>query len=391
MNFKQKHNNKRHNEESIPFEILLNSLNNKQYILPKSFFNKMDICEIEDNEKYNEFLKNEEFFQEKPKKILKKEESIQTFSPTYKSLYELLGPVYTTHVDEKSNKSLHYRFLDSIFHILINDFWRKEKHEKHNFFIQYAKKLNSDFSEKELYYHFNYSKNRKMKRENIIKVLNQVLIEKCEYEIFHTFIQYCFDVLNVSGVILHMKNGNIDFEKSEIYHYKNIYNPLNPLVILYYDNGIYYPVLRDDKEISIFNMCEDDDYEIVNNIYKYMKYKPIDVYIKDLHQNQNQNEQSNDVKENVPINFDFFDNLHKKENIIENNTLMESMKEESNKKEIVKEKKYKIVLLEKMKLDELKELCEKENISTKKKSEKTNNSINKIKIELITDLLEVYV
>lgn len=383
----------------LTFDMLMNTLQIKQSILPQSFFKNMDSFEIEDETKYLDFLKNTVFEEinakKEYKKEPKKEETIQTFSATYKSLHELLGPVYTTYLHERSNKSLHYRFLDSLFHILYNDFWRKKEHEKHNFFIQWTKKINTDFSEKELYYHFNYSKNRKMKRENIIKVLNQVLIEKCDYEIFHTYIQYCFDVLNMSGIILHIKNGNIDFEKSEIYHYKNIYNPLNPLGIIYYDNGVYYPVLRNDKSISIFNMCDEDDYEIVNTLYKYMKQKPIDSFLKDLENTSLHSPMSHSSILNIMENENIEEKIQTKaveEKVqikVEEKIVEEKVIEQVVEEKVIKKKKYNMYNLDKMKIDDIRTLCETHNISIKKKSEKTNKDINKLKGELITDLLEI--
>ncbi len=46
-------------------------------------------------------------------------------------------------------------------------------------------------------------------------------------------------------------------------------------------------------------------------------------------------------------------------------------------------------MLEKMKMDEIKTLCINKNISLTKKSEKTNKDINKLKAELINDLLQI--
>jgi hypothetical protein len=129
--------------------------------------------------------------------------------------------------------------------------------------------------------------------------LNQALQNRCDPKIFPTFIQYTVDMLNISLVILNMKAPHIDFEKSEIYHYKNIYNPLNPLVILMYDNGVYYPILPANGKSAILNWTNDAadadstsaDFQhkgptkdLINKIYKYMKMEDAYAFVKKMGQ-----------------------------------------------------------------------------------------------------------
>lgn len=223
----------------------------------------------------------------------------------YRSISEVMGgECFTLFVNPKSNVSISYRFLDSIFTIIygamgpenLDSYMMMPSHEKQNLFTEWIKKLITEFIVEEsetggTYYAFNYAKNRGMKRENVMLCLNQALQNRCDPKIFHTLIQYTVDMMNISLVIFNMKPPHIDFEKSEVYHYKNIYNPLNPLAILIYDNGIYYPVLRGNQKLPILQWYCSIDGEsegdrhtqsVINKIYKYMKMEDAQIFIKKI-------------------------------------------------------------------------------------------------------------
>ncbi len=225
------------------------------------------------------------------------------FVKVYRSVSEVMGgECFTLFVNPKSNVSISYRFLDSIFTVIygamgpenLDSYMMLPSHEKQNLFTEWIKKLISEFVDEQsptggAYYAFNYAKHRAMKRENVMLSLNQALQNRCDPKIFHTLIQYTVDMMNISLVIFNMKAPHIDFEKSEVYHYKNIYNPLNPLAILIYDNGIYYPVLRGNQKSPILNWCgsgnseSDGDHQtqsVINKIYKYMKMEDAHLFIK---------------------------------------------------------------------------------------------------------------
>ena len=80
---------------------------------------------------------------------------------------------------------------------------------------------------------------------------------------------------------------------------------------------------------------------------------------------------------------------HPSENINESITesITESVTESVN--ENIQNKKYKIEILKDLKIDTIKNLCKENSIDLLKKSDRTSKMINKIKIDLINDLLMI--
>ncbi len=392
----------------LSVEQIVNSLKIKQYTLPKSILLEYDKYEIENEENYLKKIEELDIINENNHLNNK-------LITTYSSLNDLLGTSFTTFLHIKSNKSLNYRFLDSIFSIIDTSYIMKNNHEKEFIMTQWIKKLDDELLSEEKYYEFNYSKNRKMKRENLLLSINQAYMNKCDYEIFDNFIQYNIDMLNITLFVLNIKNGNIDYNNSKLFHYKNIYNPLNNVAIILYDNGIYYPIIR-DKSInnSLFNFNVDSDKSILIKLYRYMNINNFNIknIIEDIYKNNIQQEINKEEKVDKEEDI----NIDKEEINKEEINKEEINKEEINKEEINKEEKvdkeedinidkedinneekvdkeekikYDIKKLEKMKIDEIKMLCISENIILTKKSEKTNKDINKLKNELINDLISL--
>ncbi len=359
---------------------ILQSVKAKQLPLPKSFYED-DPLQIESKEKYSAHLAsmNEDGYSSTPLKEKESEknteknteknatlhsperESNKTTKPvaklvkTYDVLMNIFGDhVRTSYVHSKSNQSLSYRFLDSLFSMIDLSFLSHRAQEKEYIFTQWIKRLDHELMNEQRYYEFNYPKNRNIKREHLLLALNQALTYKCEYDIFDTFIQYNVDMMNMSLIILNMKNRNIDYTDSKVFHYKNIMNPLNPLGIMIYDNGIFYPLLKgDDSPYSLYDFENMEDQERMKRIYKYMNYN------------------------------DFAIPVIKKEAPVKDATLYDILGEEKDKK------KYNPYELEKKKLEELRALCESLSLPIKKRSEKTGRDIYQSKSELIQTICNV--
>ena len=365
----------------LSVENILNTLKIKQYNLPKSILLDYDKYEIENELSYLAHTESIDYnilnddIKEEHKVRVKKNFSEMKLIKTYQSIQDIIGPCVTTYVHSKSNQSLNYRFLESLFTIIEHSFMMNSYHDKQFIMTQWIKKLDDELLSQEKYYEFNYGKNRKIKRENLLLSINQAYMNKCDYEIFDNFIQYNTDMLNITLIILNMKHGNIDFEESKVFHYKNIFNPLNPLAVMIYDNGVYYPIIRSkESEHSLFNYDIEDDKVYITKIYKYMKYNDFD--IEKLVKLSLEN---NKVKE-----------ILQEENIMNKN--MEEVQEVNKiKNEIKNEIKYKYIKtkLEKLKLEELRNIANEENVPIQKISEKSGNFINKNKSEIIDNLIEI--
>ena len=370
----------------------------------------------------------------------------------YRSISEIFGESYTVFVNPKSNVSISYRFLDSIFTLVqgsigpenADQYMMLPSHEKQNLFTEWIKKLLTELIDDEsptggAYYAFNYSKNREMKRENIVLALNQALQNRCDVKIFPALIQYTVDMLGASLVILNMKPPHIDFEKSEIYHYKNIYNPLNPLLILVYDNGIYYPLIRGSNKQSILNIMDGVEgteghegadailvkirqagstQHTINKIYKYMKMEEVAVFLKRVQEKASE-PKTGSSEQTLPTTLlaphggaqssrestFFSESIQEEEESVKEESKPVSMKVPVVPISIpipvtvpasvsvhspVSVKKWKSPSksdLEKMLKEKLEELCEHVDIPVQKKSEKTGKMISKTKSEMIADLL----
>ena len=131
-------------------------------------------------------------------------------------------------------------------------------------------------------------------------------------------------------------------------HYKIKTNPLLPTFILVKDNDIFKPLLdSNDNNTDTLYFLYSKNKNIIENLWRYFKLDEIEICIEELKDN--------------------------KEDIIE---------ETVNNLDLAK--------LKKLKVDELKEICIKYEISLTKVSDKTSKMINKTKAELIDDI-EAYI
>ena len=251
------------------------------------------------------------------------------------------------------NKSVVFTLLNSIF-IVLDDFFNiHDESEKENIMKTFLKNMDEDLFKKDLYTKYGYNKNKKFNKANIQEILKNVYHFK-SYDYFDLFKEYLCDYLSINIFILRINNDIFDIEKSEYYltkYYNNQFNKYLPTLIILNNDGLHKPIIYNDVKTqdSIIKYSNEED--IINNLFVYFKLNElIEIQKKEL------------------------------ESEIETKTETE---------DITIEKKYNIGTIKNLKIEELQKLCEINNISIFKKSEKTGKDIKKLKIELINDLLNL--
>jgi hypothetical protein len=325
------------------------------------------------------------------------------------------------------NKSPIFTLLNSIFCITDEFFNLNDEYSKEEIIKIFIKKIDDDLFNKNLYNKFNYNKNRKFNKYSIQEVLqNAYFFKYCDK--FDLLKEYVSDYLGINIIIFHIENKNLNIENSVYYmtkYYGDNYNKYLPTFLLILENEIYKPLLlkeKDDKETSIikysifndlidniwkiFNIQElknndhelkNNDHELKNNDHE-LKNNDHELKNNDHELKNNDHELKNNDINNKLKNNDINNELKNNEindeinHELKNNEINNELKNEINNK-INNENNnkifYNIQSLNKMKMDELNELCNKHNISIYKVSEKTSKNIKKLKIELINDLLNI--
>lgn len=238
------------------------------------------------------------------------------------------------------NKSQVFTLINSIFSISDEFFKMKKYDEKEVLIKEFIKKIDHELFEKDLYNKFGFNKNRNFNKSDIQIALKEAFIFKTTNK-FDLLVDYICHYLGINLYILEMDNNILNITKSNyfLYKYNNNINKFLPHFIILIENEIYKPILmykNNDNNVSSI-ICYSKYNEIIDNIWKYF-------------------------------------NINDNYKIINDD---------------ISEKKYCISMLKDLKLENLKNLCIENNIDLLKKSEKTSKMINKIKIDLINDLLKL--
>ena len=263
------------------------------------------------------------------------------------------------------NKSSIFTFFNSIFNIGNEFFDFYKELEKEELIKEFIKKIDSDLFEKNLYNKFNYVKNRKFNKTNIQEALKESFQFKSNSN-FHLLKEYISDYLGANIYIFHVENKIIDFLKCEKYtptYYGNDVNKLLPNFLLIYENNMYKAILSHKKK-ELYDssiLCNTLHKDIIDKIWIYFKIENKSVRDDIVNTEESESSESTET--------------------IENNNPFELKKDT--------DKKYKLYFLRDLKLDNIKKLCIENNISLSKKSDKTLKMINKLKVDLIEDLLKI--
>jgi hypothetical protein len=321
----------------LSVNYIYNYLDNKQIRIDNSIYSKIPEFEINKNEKNNSI------------NVDNKQSKISKYHINLPNSFEILfnKSINDFYYDNKifKNKSQVFTLFNSIFNIVDELFDFYGENEKESLIKNFILKFDNDLFEKDLYAKFNYVKNRKFNKSSIQEVLKESLQFKYNDK-FNLLKEYLADYLGINLYIFHLENNVINFLNCEKYtpsHYGNNINNILPNFLLIYENNIYKAILNHSKDRSYDSSILDySKYNtIIDNIWNYLK-------------------------------------IEKRELPDENN---------ENNSEL--EKKYTLNYLKDLKVENIKKLCIENNIELLKKSDKTHKMINKIKSDLIEDLLKL--
>lgn len=271
------------------------------------------------------------------------------------------------------NKSLIFTFLNSLFSVGNELFNLNNEMERENIIKEFIKMIDNDLFHKDLYTKYEYNKDRCFNKALLQEVIKNAFKFNCD-ENFNLLKRYISDYLGINIYILHFENNILDISKSEYYltkYYNNITKYV-PNFIFIIENKIYKPVLLFNKENSIISYSSNE--ELIDNIWKYFNIQIIDaVEMNEMIEVNEMNQINKNVNNSANINHTSVNT-----NV---NTIVNTSVNNSNK--------FTINDLKNLKIDDLRVLCDENNIPLQKKSDKTLKMINKLKIELITELLKI--
>jgi len=237
------------------------------------------------------------------------------------------------------NRSKIFTLINSIFNIIDETFNLYDLQKKEETIKDFIKEIDNNLFKNCLYTKFNYARNKLMNKIDLQSEIKNALQFNCN-EKNYLLKKYISDYLGINLCIINVENELIFYDKCEYYMTKKYGNNINkylPFLLIIYDKEIYKPILSFNKELNNSSVLVYTKYtEIINNLSMYFLENDNKQYI------------------NESIN-----------------------------------SKYKIDILKNLKMDHLKKLCIENNIELQKMSEKTSKMINKIKIDLINDLLNI--
>lgn len=300
----------------------------------------IDSKNIESKYKENNELINNDF---------NKRTLIKSLPETFKIIFN--NDIDKYYIENKTsrnykNKTSIFTFINSLFMIIYPQYILYTDSEKESNIKSFLKKISDELFEKELYQKFAYNVNRKMNKSNLQEILVKSFTFKYDEGLFPLLQQYIVDYFGINIFVLCLTNNNIDFINSYYIlssYYKIKTNPLLPTFILVKDNDIFKP-LMDSNDTLCFLYSKNKN--IIESLWKYFKLDEIEICIEELKDDKNGTEET-------------FNNLD-------------------------------LSKLNKLKVDELKEICIKYEISLTKISDKTSKMINKTKTELI-ECIEAYI
>jgi len=337
-----------------------------------------------------------------------KEDKVSSYAEIkkeYKTIYNNILPQSFDIIFNKSIKNFYYdnkisrnksnifSLLNSILLIVNETFNLNKDNEKEHIIKEFIKKIDSELFELNLYTKFNYQKNRKFNKADIQTILkNAINFKSCEK--IKLLKQYLADYLGINIYILNKFNNNIDFINSEYFLCKkfgNVTTKFLPNFIIIHDNEIYKPLLKNDNESTDYSsiILYNNDKDIIDNLWKY--YNIIEEKIEPVSEHAPEpvsepvSEHASEHASDCIINIE-------KDSVQCSNNIVETIIQEQPTKEVNITKKnilFTESILSKLKVDEIKKICTDNNIELLKKSDKTNKMINKLKNELIFDLLNL--
>ena len=371
-------------------------LNNKQDAIEKKYYNSINHFELNENfikKKYDKTENNSsnDTFEHNNSNnnnnsnnsnntINKNNEKSETniikkYEPIYDALnyfFDTDSNIFSIYKKLENNNEL-YTFMNSIFSIGDEIFILNNFQNKKNIMKSLIKKMDDELLKDDLYFLYNYDKNRKFNKEKIMTVLKELYKFSVDRETIHLFKQYLSDYLGINIFVIGLINNNIDYDNKEFYlthKYGLSYNKYAQTFILITENNLYYPLIKNTN--NNFNGLNYE--EIEKYLDKFLKFYDIKL-----------EEDVVNKMEEININININNSQLDIENINNNG-------ENNNDNKINNNKKMNINIeneLKKLKLEELRIKATEKKISIQKISDKTSKMINKTKGELIEELLKI--
>ena len=300
---------------------------------------------------------------------------IKKYEPIYDALnyfFDTDSNIFSIYKKLENNNEL-YTFMNSIFSIGDEIFILNNFQNKKNIMKSLIKKMDDELLKDDLYFLYNYDKNRKFNKEKIMTVLKELYKFSVDRETIHLFKQYLSDYLGINIFVIGLINNNIDYDNKEFYlthKYGLSYNKYAQTFILITENNLYYPLIKNTN--NNFNGLNYE--EIEKYLDKFLKFYDIKL-----------EEDVVNKMEEININININNSQLDIENINNNG-------ENNNDNKINNNKKMNINIeneLKKLKLEELRIKATEKKISIQKISDKTSKMINKTKGELIEELLKI--
>ena len=304
---------------------------------------------------------------------------IKKYEPIYDALnyfFDTDSNIFSIYKKLENNNEL-YTFMNSIFSIGDEIFILNNFQNKKNIMKSLIKKMDDELLKDDLYFLYNYDKNRKFNKEKIMTVLKELYKFSVDRETIHLFKQYLSDYLGINIFVIGLINNNIDYDNKEFYlthKYGLSYNKYAQTFILITENNLYYPLIKNTN--NNFNGLNYE--EIEKYLDKFLKFydikleEDVDNKIEDNNTNTNINNIQPDI-ENINIDENNNDKMNNNDKINNNKKMNINIENE----------------LKKLKLEELRIKATEKKISIQKISDKTSKMINKTKGELIEELLKI--
>ena len=347
----------------LSVNYISNFLADKQVQINDIFYNNI-----------NEFELNKDF---KKTDTKKEENKLDKYQYNLHQSFDIIfnKSITNFYYDSKiyKNKSPIFTLLNSIFLIGNKYYNLNSENEKEIIMKEFIKRIDNDLFQKDLYTKFNYAKNRKFNKSDIQAVIkNAFLFKYCDK--LNLFKEYLADYLGVNIYIFKVYNGSVDFNSNENYLTKYFGNNITkyvPHFIILHENEIYKPLMKidSDYEYSLLKYSEEKD--IIDKVWDYFKINDLQKSIEE------KNASTLEIKD-----------LNESKNLVEEVLIEKENNETIENKEIIKNK-YNDSYLKSQKIEFIKKLCNDESIILTKTSEKTGKTINKLKNELIEDLLKL--
>ena len=208
-------------------------------------------------------------------------ENIPSHASSYKELPDIYDEYFSVNKgkftffrNKNISKNEFFNFINSILVCIDNNYGMLSPKNKILKIKVFLKKLLVDFDEKNLYYEFNYNKNRKIKRQNIQEFLYGCLKDTHKFigELSKNYIDKLIcDYFGVNLVLFNILNGIIDMESSRIIYttkYENKFNKCVPVLFMSRVGEEYESImLRGETYLVRYS----ENRELLNNLFKKFK------------------------------------------------------------------------------------------------------------------------